>query len=234
MRYGWRGAARCWRTAVLCPADRLRPTPPTPPPGLRRASHSSGRHTLVIPGGGEELNGWVVLRDCIRRVAAFVEGEAPGEASGSQPPPPAQQPVPEAARAEGAAGPSQPPPAPAGEGADAPPLPPLPPLPLLDVSGGPVVGPGHPPPALTTSPQGTPVLSCHGRRVFFDVGSTARGRYMRITEVAHQDRWARAARVGGEGAAAGGGPAPLARLRPPTARPRAAPTCPRPPPGPRS
>ncbi|GBF95090.1 transcription factor [Raphidocelis subcapitata] len=121
-------------------------------------SHSSGRHTLVIPCGGEELTGWVALRDCIRRVAALDEGEQqPGAAPQEQ-----QQP------GEGSSEPQQPQ--------------------LLDVTVGPVVGPGHPPPSLTTSPQGTPVLSCHGRRVFFDVGSTVRGSYMRITEVAHQDR----------------------------------------------
>lgn len=121
-------------------------------------SHSSGRHTLIIPCGGEELTGWVALRDCIRRVAALDEGEQqPGAAPQEQ-----QQP------GAGGSEPQQPP--------------------RLDVTAGPIVGPGHPPPSLTTSPQGTPVLSCHGRRVFFDVGSSARGSYMRITEVAHQDR----------------------------------------------
>ncbi|KAI8465299.1 MAG: hypothetical protein J3K34DRAFT_525467 [Monoraphidium minutum] len=143
-------------------------------------SNTSGRHTLIIPCGGEDLTGWLVLRDCIRRVATFAEGEAleqPPELQLQQQeqPPPQQQQAPQPA----AAGPSgsQPPQAP---------LPP--PVPVLDVAGSLVVGPGHPPPTLTASPQGTPVLSCHGRRVFFDVSSTARGHYMRITEVAHQDR----------------------------------------------
>lgn len=147
----------------------LPPTLPAPPLHPAR-SHTSGRHTLIIPCGGEELNGWIVLRDCIRRVAAFVEGEAQQQEAPQQPPPAGEA--------------QQQPPREGGEGPSSSAAPP----PLLDVGSSSVVGPGHPPPSLTASPQGTPVLSCHGRRVFFDVGSTARGHYMRITEVAHQDR----------------------------------------------
>jgi hypothetical protein len=142
-------------------------------------SQLSGRHTLIIPCGGDELNGWVVLRDCIRRVGAVVEREAPEQQQLQQQQQQQQsQPVADAQHAgEGGSEPRPPPP---------PPQPQQPPV--LDVASSLVVGPGHPPPTLTTSPQGTPVLSCNGRRVFFDIGSTSRGHYMRITEVAHQDR----------------------------------------------
>ncbi|KIZ01506.1 Transcription factor Pur-alpha 1 [Monoraphidium neglectum] len=135
-------------------------------------SQLSGRHTLIIPCGGDELNGWVVLRDCIRRVGAVVEREAPEQQQLQQQQQQQSQPVADAQHAgEGGSEPRPPPP---------PPQPQQPPV--LDVASSLVVGPGHPPPTLTTSPQGTPVLSCNGRRVFFDIGSTSRGHYMRITE----------------------------------------------------
>ena len=149
------------------------PSLPPPPPSsssTHQNSQSSGRHTLIIPCGGDELNGWRALHDCLRRVASYVEADA------------AAQQLEQQQLEAGASGSGS------GSGAGPPPPPGQPPLPVLDVSSGAVVGPGHPPPALSTSPQGTPVLSVHGRRVFFDVGATARGRFMRITEVAHQDR----------------------------------------------
>ncbi|GBF96828.1 hypothetical protein Rsub_09684 [Raphidocelis subcapitata] len=174
---------------------------------------SSGRHTLVIPSGGDDLSGWAVLRDCIRRVASFVEqngggggsgGAGPGPSSWELPPPQFQQqlPAPPPPPAPAPPAPQPAPPAPAPQPLRPPPSAPLPvqqrrrgggddgghgDAPRLDVSSGDVVGPGPSPPSLSTSPQGTPVLNCPGRRVFFDIGSSSRGRYMRITEVVNQD-----------------------------------------------
>lgn len=169
----------------------------------------SGRHTLVIPSGGPALNGWVALRDCVRRVAAYVEeggADAPAVTVPSQSAPP------------GAAGPSgshQPPLPPqrqrqqqqAAAGGSAPEL--------IDVSYGPTVGPAYTPPLLSTSPQGTPVLSVAGRRVFFDVGGTPRGDFMRITQVANQDRCGRPRAQRGGGRAALAAPAALCSARHP-------------------
>jgi len=164
----------------------------------------------MIPSGGDDLSGWQVLRDCIRRICAFVDGaaaapqQAAASSSHSQQPQEQQQ---QGAVAQQGATSGQ------VDGAAVSQIPQ--PLQLqqqlqqqqqqqqadgllaqqlkaLDVSHGSTVGPGHAPPMLSTSPRGTPVLDCPGRRVFFDLGATPRGgEYMRITQVANQDRCVR-------------------------------------------
>ncbi|CAK0753202.1 hypothetical protein CVIRNUC_002203 [Coccomyxa viridis] len=68
----------------------------------------------------------------------------------------------------------------------------------LSLSGGPlqipsmgqetIVGPGPAPPSLSTSDTGSHIVRAGHKRYFFDLGSNNKGQYLRITEVAGQDR----------------------------------------------
>ena len=157
-----------------------------------RLPPSSGRHTLVIPSGGDDLSGWTALRDCIRRVAAHAEAAGAGGSGGdaaaaaapppllpdaSQQPPGEQQQQQQQQQQRGGAGGEPPPPSH--------PHPPHPPPPV-DVAHAATVGPDHGPPTLSPGPGGAPVLTAAGRRTIFDVGAAPRGggRFMRITQVA--------------------------------------------------
>lgn len=153
------------------------------PPTCGTRSHTPGRQMLIIPCGGDSLVGWVVLRDSVRRVMTFAEAAATEPAGGAaeQPPPtrlpPEQQQQLVRAPGEQRQLPQQGERSSSGQHVVAP-----------DVSSSSMVGPGSLPPVLGTSAKGTPMLTFHGRRVFFDTGATARGHYMRITEVARQER----------------------------------------------